>query len=382
MVKTARNPFARCGGLLALLCSGCTLVVDHQLSQQQANCPDLIFLDGSPNSSGQRFHGGVQVLSFRGPAWPPAGKDPASFGATLAFLSNGGLVLGGGLSGDTVFMRSESNYTPTWASLAPGHEGPQSFGCTEILAGTYDTLHDRTALSLIAGDCGNDISYDGGVIPGPPESVAPAIAWSGAAAGGLVATLYGGQAQSCPETFPLNCFPPRGGAVTGGGPRRVDSMIDATGAPVWIVSTEGNDVKIYNSTFAARGAAVSWAGPIAVLASDVAIVMRIHSGNLEGQLFDATGAHRGNEAHFDLGDPAAHGLEIARLGTAPVVRAAWIGGDGKARIASYDASVATAQRLTTPAIVCGSQGASFVAPTSATTAAVLIGDSLYLRHVD
>jgi len=125
---------------------------------------------------------------------------------------------------------------------------------------------------------------------------------------------------------------------------------------------------------------VSWAGPIAALAPDIGVTMRIQSGQLEAQLFDSTAAKRGNEAHFDLADAAAHGLEIARLGTAPSVRAAWIGGDGQARTATMDFSAATSPQLSAPAIVCGSQGATFAAPTSTTTATVLVGDSLYLRH--
>lgn len=371
--------------LLALLSTGCTLVVEHQLSQQSASCPDLIFLDGTPNNGGQHFHGGVSAPNFRGPAYPTGpGRNAENFGSTLTFLSGGGLELAGGATGDAVYFRSESNYTATSASTTPGHESPVSVGCAEMLGATYDSLHDRTSLQLVPGGCGDDtITYDGGTFSGPPETLAGALGWAGLPdGGGLFAAVLGSQGQACPETFPPGCFPPHGGSVTAGGARTLDALVGAQGQPIWIVSTEGAGTQLYDVNFAAPTPAVLWSGSIAAVAADVGLVMRLHEGLLQGQLFDSTGAHRGNEAHFDLGDPAAHGLQIARLGTAPLVRAAWIGGDGKARIASYDVSVATAQQLSTPSIVCGSQGAVFVAPTSTTTAAVLIGDSLYLRHVD
>ena len=369
--------------LLALLSTGCTLLVEHQLSQP-GTCPDLILLDGSANNGGQRFHAGVTAPSFRGPAYPVAGKSADSFGSTLTFLSNGALELAGGYQGDVVFLRSEANYTATSASTTPGHEGPGGFGCAELLGTTYDALRDRTSLQLVTGGCGDDaITYDGGSFAGPPGPLVPAIAWAGLPdGGGLFAAVLGNQGQVCPESFPPSCFPPHGGTVPAIGARRLDALVDAQGRQIWIVATEGADTALYDSSFGPPIVAVSWSGPIAAVAADVGIVMRLHNGQLDGQLFDSTGAHRGNEAHVDLGDPAAHGLEIARLGSAPVVRAAWIGGDGKARVATWDASVASAQRLAAPSIVCGSQGAGFVAPTSSTTAAVLIGDALYLRHVD
>lgn len=370
--------------LVACSSAGCTVLVEHQLSQQAGSCPDLVFLDGSPNNGGQRFHGGVTAPSFRGPAFPPAGKPVENFYSTFAFLSNGGLELAGGLQGDSVFLRSESSYSATSTSTVAGHEGPGGFSCAELLGITYDALHDRTSLQLVAGGCADDaITYDGGTFSGPPAALAPAIGWAGLPdGGGLFATLLGSQAQACPETFPPGCFPPRGNAVGAGGERRVDALTDAQGQPLWIVATAGGDVRLYNAGFGGSIGVASFSGPIAALATDVGVVMRIQAGQLQAQLFDAAGSPRGPLAQTDLADPAAHGLEIARLGTAPILRLAWIGGDGKARVASYDASVATAQRLLTPAVVCGSQGATFVAPTSSTTAAVLIGDALYLRHVD
>lgn len=374
----------RKAALLALLSTGCTLVVEHQLSQPSAGCTDLIFLDGTANNGGQRFHGGVSAPSFRGPAYPTAGKTLENFGSTLSFLSNGGLELAGGVQGDAVFLRPETNYTATSASTTPGHEGSGGFGCAQLLGISYDSFHERTSLQLIPGGCADDaITLDGGSFPGAPAALAPALGWAGLPdGGGIFAAVLANQGQSCAETFPPGCFPPRGGAVAAGGARRLDALADPQGLPLWIVGTEGGDTRLYDASFGASIGAVAWSGPLAALAADIGIVMRILTGQLQAQLFDATGSRRGNEAHFDLGDPLAHGLEIARLGTAPVLRVAWIGGDGKARMANYDASVASAQRLSTPAVVCGSQGASFVAPTSATTAAVLVGDALYLRHVD
>jgi len=368
---------------IAMLCGGCTLIVDHQLSANPGGCnSDLPFTDGSPGNA-QRFHSGVSVLSFRGAAFPPASANPVNYGATLAFLSNGGLELAGGATGDTVFVRNETNFTPTWASTTPGHEGPGGFGCAEVIAATSDTLHNSTSLQLIPAGCGDDSSYDGGTYTGAPESISPAIAWANTPDGGSIATVIGGRGQACPETFPSTCFPPTSvPTLTAGGVRRVDALIDAQGHPVWIVSTEGADTRIYDTNFANPTSVVSWGGPIAMLASDVGIVMRINSGNLEAQLFDATGAKRGGEFHTVLGDSTVHGLEIARFGTSPILRVAWIGGDTRARVANFDATVAATPVLGTPSVVCGSDGASFVAPMSTTTAAVLKGDALYLRHVD
>ena len=369
--------------LLALLSTSCTLVVEHQLSQP-GGCPDLILLDGTANNGGQRFHSGVTAPAFRGAAYPTPGRNPDNFGSTLTFLLDGGLELAGGNQGDAVYIRSEANYTATFGSTTPGHESAASVGCAELLGVTYDELHQRTSLQLVPGGCDDvAIPLDGGSFSESPETLAPAIAWASLPdGGGLFAAVLGNQGQVCPESFPPSCFPPRGGAVPPVGARRLDALVDAQGQPVWIVANQAADTRLYNQSFGGSIVAVPWSGTIAAVAADIGIVMRIHNGQLEGQLFDATGTRRGNEAHFDLGDPAAHGLEIARFGTAPLLRAAWIGGDGKARIANYDASVAAAQRLGTPSIVCGSQGASFVAPTSATTAAVVTGEALYVRHVD
>jgi hypothetical protein len=369
---------------IAMLCGGCTLIVDHQLSANPGGCSsDLPFTDGTPGNA-TRFHSGVSVLSFRGAAFPPAGGNPANYGATLAFLYNTGLELAGGVTGDTVFIRNETNFTPTWASTTPGHEGPLSFGCAEVVAATSDTLHSRTSLQLIAADCGNDLFYDGGTYTGAPESLSPAIAWANTPDGGsMIATVVGGRGQACPETFPPTCFPPTSvPTLTAGGLRRVDALIDAQGHPIWIVSNEGGDTRIYSANFAGETSVVPWGGAIAALASDVGIAMRIQSGELQAQIFDATGRKNGNEFHSTLGDATVHGLEIARFGTLPILRIAWIGGDTRARVANFDATVAAAPVLGTPSVVCGSNGASFVAPMSTTTAAVLKGDALYLRHVD
>ncbi len=367
----------------ALLCSGCTLIVDSQLAANPGGCGDLIFLDGSPNNGGVRYHSGVTTPSFRGPAFPTANRSPDNFGSTLAFLSSGALDFVGGSIGDAVYVRHEENYTPTSASLAPGHEGPGSFPCAEAIAATYDSLHDRTNLQLLAGACGDDLSYDGGTYSGAPATLSPAMAWAGTPDGGaLIASVLGSQGQACPEAFPPGCFPPQGGAVAAGGARRLDALLDAQGQAAWIVSTEGADVRLYNTSFGGSIGVVAWSGPIAVLASDVGIAVRIDTGHLQAQLFDATGAKRGGQFDKDLGDASAHALEIARFGTSPILRAAWLGGDGQARIATLDATVAVAPTLGAASIVCGSQGASFVAPLSTTTAAVLVGDALYLRHVD
>jgi len=368
--------------LAALACSGCTLIVDHQLSKHESGgCPELVFLDGVTPTSGQTFHQNVSAPAFRGPAYPPASKGPDNFGSTLAFIADGGLELVGGNSGDQVFLRSESNWTPTWAVPAPGHEGPGAYGCAEVLAGTYDSLHDRTNYQLIPGGCGDDgVFYDGGSFPGLPDPQGPALAWAAAPdGGGQMAVLFGNRAQVCGETFPLSCFPPQGGAVTVAADRHVDALTDASGNPVWMVSIGGGDTRLYDTSFGASLAVTNWAGPVAALASDIGVAMRLDNGVLEAQLFDSTGADTGPPTQFQLGDATAHGLQIARLGTAPIVRAAWIGGDERARVAAVDFSTA---RLSAPVTVCGSQGASFVAPTSTTTAAVIVGDALYLRHVD
>ena len=364
---------------ICALAGGCTLVVQNELDQ----CPDLIFLDGTPNNGGQHFSSGVSAPSFRGPAFPRAGEDIGAYGSTLTFLSNGTVVQVGGQAGDQVFLRAQ-NATATFATSTPGHNGPGGFGCAEVFAASYDSLRDRTTLQLLASGCGNDEAYDGGTIVGAPEPEWPVLAWAPAPdGGGVIAAALFSQAQSCPESFPLSCFPPQGGSLSGGGPaRRMDALLDARGEPVWIVSTDLNDTRLYNADFTASTMAVAWAGPIAALASDVGIVMRINAGELDAQLFDSTGAPRGPEAHTALNDPGAHGLEISRLGTAPVLRLAWIGGDGKARAAQYDASNAGAQLLGAIATVCGSSGTSFAAPTSTTTVAVVVGSALHLRRVE
>ncbi len=373
---------------VAALACGCTLIVDHELSKNGGNCGELTFSDGTPGSSGRTFHHGVTAPAFRGPAYPPPGRAAEGFGSTLAFVADGGLVLVGGVTGDSVFLRSEENWTPTFAVPTPGHLGPGGFGCSEVYAGTYDSLRDRTNFQIITGGCGDDTAfYDGGTFSGPPDPVGPALGWAGAPdGGGTMAVVFASRAQGCDEAFPISCFPPDGppdgGTVSPGSGRRVDALADATGAPVWMVSSAGADVRIYDATFRGSKAVVSWSGPIAAIAADVGLAVRINSGQLDAQLFDSTGTARGSESHLDLGDPAAHSLEISRLSTGPILRVAWIGGDGRARVATLDATVATAPRLSTQAVVCGSQGATFVAPTSTTTAAVLVGDALYLRHVD
>jgi hypothetical protein len=373
---------------IAAAATSCTWIVENQLSSRQpldaGPCNELRFDDGT-DAGGYVFHGGVTAPAFRGPAYPPAGRTADNFGSTLAFLVDGGVVTVGGYQSDQVFLRGQ-NYLATWVVPTPGHEGPGGFGCSEIFAATYDSLRDRTSYQLLNAGCGQtgqeDQSFDGGSFPGPPDPNGPALAWAGSGTdGGTVAVAFATLGESCPEVFPLSCFPPHGGSLTTGAGRRMDALVDASGQPVWMVAIAGADTRLYDAKFRGSIGAVSWAGPISALAPDVGVVMRIHSGQLEGQLFDSTGAKRANEAHFDLGDSAAHGLEISRLGTTPVVRAAWIGGDGWARVASVDFSSSTSPRLSTPALVCGSQGASFVGPTSATTAAVLIGEALYLRHV-
>ncbi len=336
---------------VAALACGCTLIVDHELSKNGGNCGELNFTDGIPGSSGRTFHRGVTAPVFRGPAYPPPGRSADNFGSTLAFLADGGLLLVGGVTGDSVFVRSEENWTPTFAVPTPGHLGPASVGCSEVYAGTYDSLRDRTNFQIITGGCGDDTAfYDGGSFSGPPDPVGPALGWAGAPdGGGTMAVVFASRAQVCDEAFPLSCFPPAsppdGGTVSPGSGRRVDALTDATGAPVWMVSSAGADVRIYDATFRGSKGVVSWSGPIAAIAADVGLAVRINSGQLDVQLFDSTG-------------------------------------DGRARVATLDASVATAPTLSTPAVVCGSQGATFVAPTSTTTAAVLVGDALYLRHVD
>src|SRR5207248_8764823 len=126
----------------------------------------------------------------------------------------------------------------------------------------YDTLHDRTALQLLAAGCGEDAALDGGTFSGAPEARSPAVAWAPAAGGGgQIAAVLGSQAQVCPETFPPTCFPPHSGAVAGGGARRMDALLDAQGQPVWIVATEGVEPRRYRPNLASSIGVASCAAP-------------------------------------------------------------------------------------------------------------------------
>ncbi len=396
----------------ALAAVGCTLIVDHELSgyttppdagptvcdggscDAGASCSDLVYLDGTPDAGGELFHSGVTAPAFRGAAWPPPLKTSTNFGSTLTFLRDGGLELVNGYEpnpaapGDLppVFLRSETSFTPTNAYPAPGHEGPGSFsfGCAEIIAATYDSLRDQTTWRLIPGGCAEDSTfYDGGLTTGGPDLQAPALGWGGYPdGGGVVAALFGTRAQACDEVFPLSCFPPHAGTVPATGARLIDSLVAADGMNVWVVTTAGSSTQLWSADFSTKvgSPVVAWGGRTAALAPDIGIAMRIVSGSIEAHIFDSAGTLRGNPGNFALGDASAYGLEINRIGTSATLRVAWVGGDGQARVATLDASAPAALSLSTPAVVCGSRGATFVAPTSSVTAAVLVGDALYLRR--
>ena len=371
--------------------ASCTAIVEHELSSRSSDggfvdagpCDDLIFLDGTPNDGGQFFHAGVTSPSFRGPAFPRAGRGASNFGSALTFQRDGGLELVGGFDPDQVYFRAEEQWVASGAVPGPGHEGPASFGCAEIIAWSYDSLRDTTAFQLVAGGCGDDsVFYDGGTTTGTPGLQAPGLAWGSLPdGGGVVAAFLGGRVEACNETFPLQCFPPQAIAIPTSGERRVDSLLTSDGANAWIVSAGGSgEVRLYRSDFGASTVVAPFAGPVAAIAADIGIATRLSNGHLETRLFNSSGAPVGVAASFDLGDAAAHGLEISRIGTTPSLRATWLGGDGQARVATLDTSVGGAPRLTQARIICGSQGASFAAPVSSTTSVVLLGDALFLRH--
>ena len=366
---------------LLLLAPACTLLVDNELSKP-GGCDELSASDGTPGSS-VVFHAGVTTPAFSGPAYPTPGKQESSFGSTLAFLRDGGLDLVGGTQGESLFFKAEEQHTPTAIFPGPGHEGPGSYGCSEIFAATYDPLRDRTDVRLVPGGCAdNSVFLDAGVFPGQVEGAA--LGWAGSPDGGAgaVAALLGARAQSCDEVYPLSCIPPSGGDLPPSATRRVSALTAADGAPVWIVASD-TQVQLFSKDFrSAIGAPVASGGParVAAIASDIGIAVQIAGGKLQTQVFDAAGRTAGAAGSFDLGDAAAHGLEIARFGTAPRLRVAWLTGDGHARLATLDATNPAAQQLVSPVTVCGPAGATFAAPLTPTTAAVLIGDALYFRR--
>lgn len=382
-------------GLLAL--AGCTLIVDRELSNHCVGacadagpCDELAFVDGTSNG-GQLIHAGVTAPSFRGPAFPPPQKTARNFGSTLAFVQDGGLQLVNGYESEPassdpppIFLRGETNFAATSVSPMPGHEGPGSFGCAELLAASYDALHDRTSFTVIPGGCYDDSNFaDAGSVAGGAAAFAPALGWAiGADGGSVVAALFGTSAQACDETVPFTCIPPRGGNVPAGDGRALDSLSAADGSPVWLVTTAGAGVQLFRSDFSQPIGApvVPWAGRTAALAADIGIAVRLVAGRLDAQVFDATAALRGAPASFSLSDASAHALEVSRILATARLRIAWLGGDGKARVATLDASAPAAITLSAPVEVCGSQGASFVAPLSSTVAAVQVGEALYLRR--
>ena len=368
---------------LAAAALGCTFIVDNELSKP-LGCDEIPLSDGSPGNT-RLIHSGVTAPAFSGPAFPTLNRATTSFGSTLAFLRDGGLELAGGLEGDAIFFRAEDQFTPTAAFPAPGHEGPGYFGCSEVFTASYDSLRDRTEMRLIPGGCVDDSLFiDAGVYPGQPQLQAPALGWGQAAdGGGVLAAVLGTQAQACGEVFPSPCIPPSSGTVPVAPSRLVSSLTAQDGSIVWIVATDSS-VQLWNADFTKPiGGPVASGGPvrIAAVAADIGIAVRIFNGKLQSQLFDAAGQLVSVAANLDLGDPGAHGLELAHFGTAPLLRLAWLTGDGQARTATLDATSPAAQRLVGAANVCGSKGASFAAPTTTTTAAVLVGEALYFRHV-
>ncbi len=371
------------GAALVALASNCTLIVDNELSKP-GGCAEIAASDGTPGSA-LVFHSGVTAPSFSGPAFPSPGKSASNFGSTLAFLRDGGLALAGGLEGDAVFFLGKPEYTPTLAVPAPGHEGPGLFGCSEIFAETYDSVHDRTEVKLIPGGCSDDGSFiDAGVFPGSPSAQGAALGWAGSPDGrGTIAALLGAKAQACAEIFPLTCIPPSGNTLPLSGQRRVSSLTAPDGSIVWVVATDSL-VQLWRADFGqAIGVPIASGSParIAAIASDLGIAARIEAGRLRTQIFDVKGDPAGTDGNLDLGDSGAHALEMARFGSVAKLRLAWLTGDGQARVATLDATSPASQQLVGAVDVCGSKGASFVAPTTPTTAAVLIGDALYFRHV-
>lgn len=390
------SPRAWAAGLCAAACAACTLIVEGQLSSHgdagpgdagPADCGEQPFLDGREDGGGLFFHQGVSQVRWHGPAFAPDGREPANFGSTLTFLADGGLVFGGGAP-DGIYLRDFRELTPTLAYPSGGHEGGGGYGCAELLVATFDPLHDRTTWRLAPGGCGDDgVFYDGGTTTGAPEGQGPALGWVANPDGGTgtIAALYGGRAQACPELLPFTCVPPQGAAVAPGGARSVDGLFDAQGQPVWAVTTfpasGPGDTALWSGDFgSSQPAVVAWAGSIAVMAQDVALTARITSGQLQALLFDSAGAPRAAATLIPLGDPGAHDLRIARFGgTGTTAMATWIAGDGTARSGTLDVSTPSTVTLTGVKQLCGSAGATFVAPMTASTIAVQAGESMALR---
>jgi hypothetical protein len=373
---------------LAALCGGCTLLVEHELSSRASGggCEERIFLNGSPNDAGLFFHSGVTKVAWHGPSFPP-GADATYFGATLAFLADGGLEVAGGFR-EEVNFRDLSGVTPSAAFPVGGHENTNGFGCSEVLAADYDSLHDTTHWRVVPGGCADDSTfYDGGATTGSPEAQGAALGWAPQpAAGGTLAAMFGGRAQSCADSFPVSCVPPQGAFLPAAGTRKLDSLTSG-GQIFWVVSifpaTGDGETRLYSGDFAgtAPGPVVPFGGSVALLAADVGLSARIVlPGKLRLQFFNATGQPGFGGGDLELNDVGAHSAEIARFGGGGTqVRAAWIGGDGQARTANIDASSPSAPVLSGVKVVCNSAGATFVAPMTQTITAVLVGEGLYLR---
>jgi hypothetical protein len=367
---------------LALVAAGCTLLVERELSR----CDENKFLEGSPDGGGFYFHQGVTQVAWHGPGFAPLNAEVSNYGTGFGFLVDGGLRLVGGFT-DGVFVRDESSAAPNIAYIPPAHYGPGGFGCLEGLAATYDPLRDRTSWQLNSSGCANGFVFDAGVTQGTPASQGPALGWAHAPdGGGIIAALYGNRAEICDEVFPLSCLPPKGVFLAPGGQRSVDGLIASDGGVVWVVTvappTGDGETRVYSQDFKGAGLIVPWAGSVTVMDSDVALVARINQGQIQAQLFDATGAKRGPTSTIDLNDSGARGLLIARFGGAgATARAAWIDGDGRARAGVLDLSSPGQLTLRSQQTVCQSAGASFAGPIAPTTVVVQKGDGLYLRPV-
>lgn len=387
-------------GLCAAACGACTLVVENRLSSHAdagpgdagpADCGEMPFYDGRDDGGGETFHQGVAQVRWHGPAFPPDGREPANFGSTLTFLADGGLVSASGAH-DIVYMQDLRELHPTLAIPVGGHEAGGGYGCSELLAATYDPLHDRTSWRLVPGGCvDEEIFYDGGIpdggtTSGPPEEQGAALGWVANLDGGtgMLAALYGGNGQSCREEIPFTCVPPKGAVVSLGGARSLDGLLDAQGRPVWAVTTfsaiGAGDTQLWPNDFLAPLSVVPWAGSITLMAQDVALAARITDGQLEALLFDSTGAQLAVATLIPVGDPGAHALQIARFGgTGTTAMATWIAGDGTARLGTLGISNPALVTLTGVKELCGSAGTTFVAPMSNGAVAVQAGESMVLR---
>lgn len=353
-----------------------------------ASCPEAPFLDGTyADGGGPVIHADVSAVRWHGPSFPPpGGADSTPHRGSIVFLVDGGLGLGAGVA-DDVYVRFEENDRPALVVGGGAHVGPLNYGCVETLGGQYDALHGVTSWDLVPlGGCGGDaVDWDGGSTSGAPETQLPAVGVAPAPDGGaFVAMVLGGAAQRCDEVdpFPLACWPPSGpGAVSSSSFFSIDGLLGSDGNPVWAVSGP-SAVQLYPADFGAPGGLVvsgQTAPSVTPVATDVALAASIGSGHLLLTLFGID-AHIVATADIDLGDTGASGLHVAHFdGSGATAKAAWIGGDGQARVATIDFTAPAAMTLSAPQVVCQSAGATLAAPMTPAQTVVQVSDGLYLR---